>query len=205
MSLRSFWIFTKLFSADAKIISYRGRSKGFGFVTMSSEQEADSAFNTLQGSELQERQIKIEKATPQVPRDETSSAPARRGRGGRRGSRGGRRRANSATRDGPASKTVIYIGNLPYAATDEDLMAVFEEFGVVKAHVVRRADGRSKGFGFVTVESEEKQAAALAELSNVEIDNRRLYIRAAQSEESYDERQAKAATSEQAQAVEATA
>lgn len=155
---------------------------------MNSEKEAENAFTSLQGSELQERLIKIEKATPQVPRTE-DSAPARRGRGGRRGGR----RSNGTQHTGPASKTVIYVGNLPYVATDEDLKNVFDEYGFVKAHVVRRSDGSSKGFGFVTVATEANQASALTDLANVEIDGRRLYIRAAQSEESYDERQAKAA------------
>ncbi len=178
------------YSADAKIITYRGRSKGFGFVTMSAEKEAERAFTTLQGNELKERPIKIEKATPQVPRTE-DSAPARRGRGGRRGGR----RSGYTTSNGAVSKTVIYVGNLPYVATDEDLKVMFDDYHFVKAHVVRRSDGSSKGFGFVSVFTEADQTAALADLANAEIDGRRLYVRAAQSEESYDERQAKAAVS----------
>ena len=180
-----------LASADVKIISYRGRSKGFGFVTMSNEGEADVAFNALQGKELNERAIKIEKATPQVPRDPSESAPRRGTRGGRRGR--GTRRASAPIREGPASTTVIYVGNLPYIAESSDLNTVFADYNVVKAHVVRRADGSSKGFGFVTVKSEEDQKRALAELAGVVLDKRTLNIRAAMSEESYDERQAKAA------------
>lgn len=159
---------------------------------MSSEGEADAAFNSLQGKDLNERAIKIEKATPQVPRDPSAeTAPRRGGRGGRRGR--GSRRTPAPGREGPASTTVIYVGNLPYVAESSDLTTVFADYNVVKAHVVRRADGSSKGFGFVTVKSEADQQRALSELAGVVLDKRTLNIRAAMSEESYDERQAKLA------------
>jgi RNA recognition motif-containing protein len=55
---------------DAKVIKdrERNRSKGFGFVTMASEADADKAIAELNGKELDGRQIKVAKAIPQKPR-----------------------------------------------------------------------------------------------------------------------------------------
>jgi len=58
----------------------------------------------------------------------------------------------------------IYVGNLPYSATDDSLSAFFGEFGnVTEAKViVDRYTGRSKGFGFVSFDSAEGAKSALA-------------------------------------------
>jgi RNA recognition motif-containing protein len=48
---------------------YSGRSKGFGFVEMSSDEEAQKAIETLNGSEFQGRKIVVNEARPQQPRD----------------------------------------------------------------------------------------------------------------------------------------
>lgn len=54
----------------------------------------------------------------------------------------------------------LYVGNLPWAATDEDLMRAFSQHGEVSAaRVVRdRETGKSRGFGFVEVRDEDAQA-----------------------------------------------
>ena len=170
-----------MFSADVKIISYQNRSKGYGFITMGSEEEAKKAVAELKGFEFDGRAMNVELVTPQPPREGK--------RGGRRGGRGGSRRSNNnEQRSGTISKTVIYIGNLPYTATEDDLKTIFAGFNVTNAHIVRRSNGQSKGYGFVYVASEEDQARALADLVNVECDDRPLHIKAAHSEEPYEER-----------------
>lgn len=70
---------------SAKIITDRdsGRSKGFGFVEMSSDAEAQNAIDTLNGSDWEGRQLTVTEAKPQAPRDN------RGGGGGFRGGRGG--------------------------------------------------------------------------------------------------------------------
>lgn len=183
------WLTRTVCRVDVKIISYNSRSKGYGFVTMGSESEADKAVAALKGHEFDGRAMNVEKATPQVPRTEASEP--RRGRGGlRRGSRGSVR-PRAPRPEGPISKTTIYVGNLPYKVVDDDLYNIFNGFNVVKAHVVRRPNGTSKGYGFVTVASEADQTRVLDELKNVECDDRPLHIKAAHSEESYDERESK--------------
>lgn len=55
---------------EAKIIMDKmtGRSKGFGFVTMSTPEEAQQAVQTLNGQDLDGRQLRIDEARPQQPR-----------------------------------------------------------------------------------------------------------------------------------------
>jgi RNA recognition motif-containing protein len=56
--------------ADAVVISDKmtGRSRGFGFVEMSSDEEAKKAIETLNGSDLKGRKINVNEARPQVTR-----------------------------------------------------------------------------------------------------------------------------------------
>jgi RNA recognition motif-containing protein len=67
--------------------NYTGRSKGFGFVEMSAKDEAQSAINELNDTELKGRTLKVNEARPR-----TESRGDRGGYGGGRGSRGGGRR-----------------------------------------------------------------------------------------------------------------
>lgn len=67
---------TELFSQAGKVVSatvisdrYSGRSKGFGFVEMSSEEEAKKAIETLNGKDLQGRNLIVNEARPQEPRE----------------------------------------------------------------------------------------------------------------------------------------
>jgi len=64
---------------------------------------------------------------------------------------------------GDPSKTTVFVANLPFAIDDEGLAAVFAGFTLKSAKVVtRRGTGRSKGFGFVELESESEQQRLLA-------------------------------------------
>jgi len=68
----------------------------------------------------------------------------------------------------------IYVGNLNYKFSDDDLKELFEEFGSVdSANVIKDRDtGRSKGFGFVEMENDEEAEAAIEELDGAEVDGR---------------------------------
>ncbi|MCK4504942.1 MAG: RNA-binding protein [Candidatus Aegiribacteria sp.] len=68
----------------------------------------------------------------------------------------------------------LFVGGLPWATTDEGLRKAFEEFGEIEeANVVRERDtGRSRGFGFVTFDSEEGAKAAQEGMHGQEIDGR---------------------------------
>lgn len=55
----------------------------------------------------------------------------------------------------------IYVGNLPWSATETDVRDIFEQYGTVHSAkvITDRETGRSRGFGFVEMEDNEAQAA----------------------------------------------
>ena len=57
----------------------------------------------------------------------------------------------------------IYVGNLVWDATADDLLALFQQFGAVaRAHVITdRETGRSRGFGFVEMDNDEEAQRAI--------------------------------------------
>ncbi|MBU3957149.1 RNA-binding protein [Patescibacteria group bacterium] len=68
---------TELFSQAGKVVSaavitdrYSGRSKGFGFVEMSTDEEAKKAIEMFNGKDFQERSIVVNEARPREPREE---------------------------------------------------------------------------------------------------------------------------------------
>ena len=72
----------------------------------------------------------------------------------------------------------IFVGSLNYHMTDEDLQAVFEEYGEVSSAriIMDRETNRSKGFGFVEMEDEEAAEAAIAGLDGAEIEGRTIAV-----------------------------
>jgi len=81
---------------SAKIITDRdsGRSKGFGFVEMSSDDEAKTAIEKFNGQEVEGRALKVNEARPQEPRSGGFGGGNRGGRGGFGGNRSGGGRGN---------------------------------------------------------------------------------------------------------------
>jgi RNA recognition motif-containing protein len=80
----------------------------------------------------------------------------------------------------------LYCGNLSFNTTSSDLEQMFAEFGTVKsAEVINdRETGRSKGFGFVEMQSEEEANAAINTLNGQERDGRTLTVNEAKPRES---------------------
>jgi len=72
----------------------------------------------------------------------------------------------------------IYTGNLSYDISEEDLKAAFEEFGeVTSAKIISdRYNGRSKGFGFVEMSSDDAAKAAIDALAGKELGGRPLVV-----------------------------
>ena len=72
----------------------------------------------------------------------------------------------------------LYIGNLPFSATDADLREVFGAHGTVTDAIVMmdRTTGRSRGFGFVTFSTPEEGKAAIAALSGADMGGRNLTV-----------------------------
>lgn len=72
----------------------------------------------------------------------------------------------------------IYVGNLSYSTSSEDLRTLFEEFGSVDSAevVMDRNTNRSRGFGFVEMSSGEEAQAAISAVNGKDVDGRPLNV-----------------------------
>ncbi|SRR5579872_2130307 len=72
----------------------------------------------------------------------------------------------------------LYVGNLTYGVTDSDLQRMFEAHGTVQSAqvIMDRDTGRSKGFGFVEMGSDQEAQAAITALNGKEMDGRNLTV-----------------------------
>lgn len=72
----------------------------------------------------------------------------------------------------------LYVGNLPYRTTDEELSALFSRAGSVESVQVMRdlATGRARGFAFVQMASDEDAQRAISELHQYQLDGRALVV-----------------------------
>jgi cold-inducible RNA-binding protein len=79
----------------------------------------------------------------------------------------------------------LYVGNLPYSTSDSDLERLFEPHGTVQSAqvIMDRDTGRSKGFGFVEMGSDQEAQAAIAALSGKDVDGRALTVNEARPRE----------------------
>lgn len=84
----------------------------------------------------------------------------------------------------------MYVSNLGFHVQDEDLKQLFLSFGEVSsAKVIRdRETGRSRGFGFVEMQSAEEGNKAMTSLHNKEIEGRNISISLAKQKEQRSER-----------------
>jgi RNA recognition motif-containing protein len=79
----------------------------------------------------------------------------------------------------------LYVGNLAFSLSDGDLQKLFEPFGTVQSAqvVMDRDTGRSRGFGFVEMGSDQEAQAAIAAMSGKDIEGRPLTVNEAKPRE----------------------
>jgi len=79
----------------------------------------------------------------------------------------------------------IYVGNLPYASTEDDVRALFEQFGPVTSVkiIMDKFTGKSKGFGFVEMANQEDSDTAIEALNNADFQGNRLRVSKARAPE----------------------
>jgi RNA recognition motif-containing protein len=79
----------------------------------------------------------------------------------------------------------LYVGNLSYDTSDSKLQEMFEEYGSVQSAqvIMDRDTGRSKGFGFVEMGSDEEARAAINGLNGKEVGGRALTVNEARPRE----------------------
>ncbi|MCK4635713.1 MAG: RNA-binding protein [Candidatus Moranbacteria bacterium] len=72
----------------------------------------------------------------------------------------------------------LYVGGLPYETTEDDLRDAFSKAGTVESAIIiiDRATGRSKGFGFVEMSSEEEAQAAIEMYNEKDFGGRNLTV-----------------------------
>ncbi|XP_073295282.1 28 kDa ribonucleoprotein, chloroplastic-like [Primulina huaijiensis] len=133
------------------------QSRGFGFVTMSTVEEAEKAVEMFHRYEINGRLLTVNKAAPrgsQPERPPRVFEPTYR----------------------------IYVGNLPWGLDEERLEEIFSEHGkVISARVVSdRETGRSRGFGFVVMSSESEMNDAIANLDGQNLDGRAIRVNVAE-------------------------
>ena len=217
---------------EAVITAFNGRSRGYGFVTMSSPEIARAAQQALDGAELDGRKIVVEFARPQGPRNGPTRGGFRgrgrggrgRGRGGRgrgffpgfrnnfmggyypyppyagyppygapfpgrrffgrgrgRGGRGGRGygrrpRPSRFNPNAPILPTRIHVKNIPYNFTDDKLAEAFQGYNVTEARIIRSLNGRSHGYGFISLADHESQERLLNEHPTIDIQGRKAVL-----------------------------
>ncbi len=74
--------------------------------------------------------------------------------------------------------TKLYVGNLPYSATDESLAQAFSEYGTVQSAkiIMDRDSGRSKGFAFVEMSTKEEANQSISQLNGAQLDGRSINV-----------------------------
>jgi cold-inducible RNA-binding protein len=72
----------------------------------------------------------------------------------------------------------LYVGNLPFSATDDSLKEMFAQAGQVDSAriIMDRDTGRSKGFGFVEMSTEQEAADAIKKFNGMDLDGRSLTV-----------------------------
>ena len=140
-----------------------GRSAGFGIVEFADEAGAANAIETLMDTELDGRKIVVR---------EDNGGKQREG-GGEGGGRGGPVRSQNG-----GSGTTVFVGNLSYDTTWQDLKDLMKTAGEpLRADVATGADGQSKGFGTVTFASTREAAKAIQALNESEFNGRIIEVR----------------------------
>jgi RNA recognition motif-containing protein len=146
-----------------------GRLRGFGFVTLSTPQEAQAARDALDGSIQAGRSISVRPFQAEPPKRDAAGPRVGGGPPGPRGPAGGPQ----------APDRTLYVGNLPYDATVEEVQTLINgavSDSVVRVHLPMDADGRKRGFGFVTMASAEAAKTAADALRSADLRSRRLVV-----------------------------
>ncbi|XP_015162116.1 polyadenylate-binding protein 2-like isoform X2 [Solanum tuberosum] len=148
------------FSSFGNILSCKiatdsnGQSKGYGFVQYDNEESAQGAIDKLNGMLMNDKQVYVGHFLRKQERESTT---------------------------GMIKFNNVYVKNLAESATDDELKNVFGEFGsITSAVVMRDADGKSKGFGFVNFEDADDAAKAVEALNGKKFDEKEWYVGKAQ-------------------------
>ncbi|CAA0836151.1 RNA-binding protein CP31B- chloroplastic [Striga hermonthica] len=143
--------------AEVKYNKETDESRGFGFVTMGTEEEADRAVEMFRGYDVNGRHLAVNKA---APRGSQIERPARV--------------LETSYR--------LFVGNLPWSVDDTRLEQIFSKHGkVLSTQVVTNPEtGDSRGFGFVVMSSEVEMKQAIKKVDGMSFNGREMRVNAAE-------------------------
>lgn len=150
-----------------------GRGRGFGFVTLSSEDEANKVRGELDGSLQEGRPISVRafRGNRQDTRGPRPSGPPGAGASGYSGP--------PPSRDREDRENTLFMAGLPGDCTDAEINEVFEQAGVgpiLKLHLPVDPDGRRRGFGFVSLQDAAAAREAVPKLRDCALRGRPLTV-----------------------------
>ncbi|XP_051143816.1 30S ribosomal protein 2, chloroplastic [Andrographis paniculata] len=145
--------------AEVMYDKYSGRSRRFAFVTMKTVEDANTAAEKLNGTEIGGRQVKVNITEKPLATTDTALLQSE----------------ESAFIDSPYK---VYVGNLAKTVTTDTLKSFFSEKGKVLSAKVSRVPGTSKssGYGFVTFSSEDDVEAAISSLNNAVLEGQKVRV-----------------------------
>ncbi|KAJ7151158.1 hypothetical protein C8R46DRAFT_1358069 [Mycena filopes] len=143
-----------------------GKSRGFGFVTYGSDEEAQKAIDAMNDQELDGRQIRVNIAQ------------------GRSGGLFEVEVEEAMVAEAEDMAAVVAVTAAAPATTTTAVATTFAEFGQVTDTIVMRDrdTGRARGFGFVTYSSAHEAEVAMRKMNDQDLDGRRLRVNRAQSQ-----------------------
>lgn len=145
------------------------KTRGFGFVSFESAEEARAAVEGLNDTELDEKKLYVARA--QKKNERLASLKAQYDK----------RRVENQNRFKGVN---LYVKNLDDSITDDMLRKAFEEFGTItSARVMRDERAVSKGFGFVCFSSADEATKAVTEMNGKILEKKPLYVALAQRKE----------------------
>jgi len=192
-------VFSEFHPRSANIPRRNNRSKGFGFVEFSNSKDQNEAVRALDQSEINGRLVTISVSnnrrssrSPRRNRRSHSRSPRRNNNNNR--DRSPRRRRSNTRRDNnnnnnrrdnkksnvssEASKTNIYVSNIPFSITEKSLEEYFKDLKVNKLTIPKKRNGDSFGYAFVELASPEDQQKAL-KYNDTLLENRKIVVQAA--------------------------
>jgi polyadenylate-binding protein len=172
----------------------KGESKGYGFVHFEKDESARLAIEKVNGMLLEGKKVGPAQHWPIFwPAFHILQAEAGKGYATllqfRRASDpialqvyvGPFLRRSERSSDSEVKFTNVFVKNLEESVSDEELKAMFAEFGTVNSCIIMRDDdGKSKGFGFVNFEAPEQAAAAVQDLNGKDVNGKELFVGRAQ-------------------------
>jgi RNA recognition motif-containing protein len=142
------------------------KPRGFAFVDMSTKEELEAAINAVDGTELENRSVRVMKSVNKDEVGERKVSPKRE------------RSNNTGMSAGPPPGTKkIYVGNIPFSVSKDELKDFYTEYGeVVDVFIPSNPEtGEGRGFAFVTMK-EEDFMKAIEGTNGVEFGGRTLVV-----------------------------